>query len=649
MMALAGKYPSKGNYETEHSGGTWISDQLVTDFEEIIHVMRCWGRSFVKWNLAGDQNDGPHAGGCGSCAPLVTVNSTSGLASYTIDFYTLGHFSKFVLPGAYRVYSANAAGIISAAFLNPDGSKALVVFNDTTNSITFQVQWGTQSFGYTLPSYAAATFTWTGGQSGVYAPSPTNQIRASSFNSASSLQTEQTSDALGGYDLGYSATGSYAVYQNVNFAGGFANVSARLASAGAGGSLQFRLDSVAGPLVGSVTIPNTGGWQTWQTVTGTAFGAGSLHNLYLVYSGTGNLNWFQFGGAFQPLPSPWTAADAGTVGLAGGNSLSNGTFTLNGSGDDIWNNADAFHYVQQPVGGPCEIRARVVNVQNTDPWAKAGVMLREGAAAGARNVAVVVTAGNGVAFQVRASTGAATTSTVLGGITAPRWVRLVRAPGNLFAGYYSSDATNWNQIGTNTLVSMINGVSAGLAITAHNNASNCSAVFDNVAVNQAPVLASLPNQTILAGRVLTVTNAATDADVPAQTLRFNLLNGPTGAVINTNTGLLTWRPAIAQSPSTQTVAVVVSDSGLPTLGATQSFLVSVTRPAVPTLAASANNGLFGLWLTGETGPDYTIQTSINLISWASAAATNSPALPWYWVDTNAHNSPWRFYRALLGP
>jgi hypothetical protein len=374
-----------------------------------------------------------------------------------------------------------------------------------------------------------------------------------------------------------------------------------------------------------------------------------LHNLYLVYSGTGNLNWFQFSGASQPLPSPWIAADVGTIGLAGGNSFSNGTFTVNGSGDDIWNAADAFHYVQQPVGGPCEIRARVVNVQNTDPWAKAGVMLREGAAAGARNVAVVVTAGNGMAFQVRASTGAATTSTVLGGITAPRWVRLVRAPGNLFAGYYSSDATNWNQIGTNTLVSMSNGVSAGLAVTAHNNASNCSAVFDNVAVNQAPVLASLPNQTILAGRVLTVTNSATDADVPAQTLKFNLLNGPTGAVINTNTGLLTWRPAIAQSPSTQTVAVVVSDSGLPTLGATQSFLVSVTRPAVPTLAASANNGLFGLWLTGETGPDYTIQTSTNLISWASAAATNSPALPWYWVDTNAHNSPWRFYRALLGP
>src|SRR5215472_8040470 len=58
MMGLAGEYPSKGNYETEHSGGTWVSDQLVTDFDEIIHVMRSSGRSFVKWNLAGDQNDG---------------------------------------------------------------------------------------------------------------------------------------------------------------------------------------------------------------------------------------------------------------------------------------------------------------------------------------------------------------------------------------------------------------------------------------------------------------------------------------------------------------------------------------------------------------------------------------------------------------
>jgi glucosylceramidase len=652
MMALAGKYPSKGNYETEHSGGTWVTDQLVTDFDEIIHCMRCWARSFVKWNLAGDQNDGPHSGGCGSCTPLVTINSNSGVASYTMDFYTLGQFSKFVLPGAYRVYSSDAAGIVSAAFLNPDNSKVLVAFNETSNANTFQVQWGTKSFSYTLPSYSAVTFTWTGTQSGAYTLSPSNQVQASSFNSVSSLQTEPTSDTMGGYDLGYANNGSYAVFQNVDFSFGFTSVSARLAGAGSGGTLQFRLDSPTGPQIGSITVPVTGGWQTWQTTTGQAFGGGGLHNLFLVYSGSngiGNLNWFQFSGALQPLPLPWTSADIGFVGLTGGSSFSSGTFTLNGSGNDIWNNTDAFHYVEQPVGGTCEIRARVVSVQNTDPWAKAGVMLRETAAAGARNATVVVTPGNGVAFQVRASTGAASTSTVLVGITAPCWVRLVRGPGNVFAGYYSSDASNWIQIGANATIPMGNNAMAGLSVTAHNNASNCVSVLDNVSVNQPPVLAAVPNQTILAGRVLTVTNSASDADVPVQPLTFNLINGPAGAVINTNTGVLIWRASIAQSPWTQTVAVVVSDSGLPSMSATQSFLVTVTRPAVPTLAPAATNGLFGFWITGDTGPDYTVQASTNLSSWSSIFTTNSPALPWYWIDTNGHSSPLRFYRAILGP
>jgi glucosylceramidase len=652
MMALVGKYPSKGNYETEHSGGTWVGDQLVTDFDEIIHCMRCSARSFVKWNLVGDQNDGPHSGGCGSCSPLVTINSTSGQATYTIEFYTLGQFSKFVLPGAYRIYSGNAAGIVSAAFVNPDSSKILVAFNETASANSFRVQWGAKSFSYTLPSYSAVTFTWSGTQIGTYTLVPSNQVQASSFNSVSSLQTEPTSDTVGGYDLGYANNGSYAVFQNVDFQSGYTNVSARTAGAGSGGTLQFRLDSLNGPQIGSITVPVTGGWQTWQTVSGSAFGGGGLHNLYLVYSGgngIGNLNWFQFSGALQPLPVPWISADIGSVGLTGGSGFSNGTFTLNGSGNDIWSNADAFHYVEQPVGGTCEIRARVLSVQNTDPWAKAGVMLRETTAAGARNAAVVVTASNGMAFQVRTSTGAASISTGLGGITAPCWVRVVRAPGNVFAGYYSSDASNWIQIGTNTSIPMSNSSLAGLSVTAHNNSSNCVAVFDNVSVNQSPVLASIPNQTILAGRLLSVTNSASDADVPSQTLTFNPLNGPTGAMINTNTGLVTWRPAIAQSPSTQSVAVVVSDNGIPTMSATQSFFVTVTRPALPSLVPAATNGSFGFWITGDTGPDYTVQVSTNLSSWSSISTTNSPALPWYWIDTNAHSSPWRFYRAFLGP
>lgn len=653
MLTVANQYSSKGNYQTEHSGGTWVGDQVRADFEEIIHVMRSRGKCYVKWNLAGDQNDGPNSGGCSTCTPLVYVNSSSGLISCSADFYTLGHFSKFVMPGAYRIYSSDSANIISAAFLNPDGSKVVVAFNDTAVSNTFQVRWGTQVFSYSLASYAGATFTWAGVQTGAVVLTATNQIQASSFQSVSNLQTEATSDTTGGFDLGYSSAGSYALYRNVDFGAGCTNVSARLASAGSGGTIEFRLDGASGPLLGSVSVPLTGGWQTWQTQSGTAYGGSSLHNLYVVFqgsSGIGNLNWFQFGGAYPPLPSPWTSTDIGTVGLAGGASCSNGTFTVNGSGDDIWNNADAFHVVEQPVAGAYEIRARVVSVQNTDPWAKAGVVVRDGTAAGAINAAVVVTSGNGVAFQIRAAAGGTSTSTIVGGVAAPSWVRLVRTAGGAISGYYSTDGAHWTQVGSSVALSLGNGSYAGLAVTAHNNSLNCVVTFDNVAVNQAPILAPISNQVTVAGRIVTVSNSVIDADVPSQALSFSLLKSPLGSMVNTNSGLFTWRPTLAQSPTTQTVMVAVSDSGVPPMSATQSFSVTVGLPMRPSLAAErSTNGQFGFWVSGDAGPDYSIQVSTNLNTWSPLGSGTPTSLPWLWTDTNSAAFSSRFYRALLGP
>jgi glucosylceramidase len=311
MLALANQFPTKGNYQTEHSGGTWVggdANQIVNDFEEITHVMRSAGKAFVKWSLVLDQNRGPNDGGCDTCTPLVTVNSHTGNVSYEIDYYTLGHFSKFILPGAHRIYSANASGVVSAAFLNPDGSKALVAFNDTTTSRTFQVQWGNRSFSYTLAGFSGATFTWTGMQSGGYTVNPANQIQASSFDIMSGLVTESTADTQGGYNLGYADNNDYAVYRKVNFIAGLTNVSVRVASFG-GGTVEFRLDSPNGSLICSLAIPNTGGWQTWQTVGGAASTPTGLHDLYLVFKGgssIGNVNWFQFEGA-APVGPPGPA------------------------------------------------------------------------------------------------------------------------------------------------------------------------------------------------------------------------------------------------------------------------------------------------------------------------------------------------------
>ena len=341
MLAADDQFPTKGQYETELSGGTWVSDQVRSDFEMITYAMRCGARSFIKWSLALDQNHGPNTGGCSTCNPLVTVNSSSGSVSYNIDYFTLGHFSKVVLPGAHRIYSANGSGLLSAAFQNPDGSKAMVAFNDTASSQTFRVQWGTNQFSYTLPGYAAASFAWSGTQNGASIVNASSRILASSFNDESGLQTEPCADTDGGYDIAYAANYDYVIYRNVNFGSGVSLVSARVASPGTG-TLEVRLDATNGTRIANLTIPNTGGWQSWQTITAVVTAATGVHDVYLVFRGSGsigNLNWFHF----SP-PAPWTTRDVGNVNIAGDASCDNDSFTVSGAGADIEGTSDAFRF-----------------------------------------------------------------------------------------------------------------------------------------------------------------------------------------------------------------------------------------------------------------------------------------------------------------
>lgn len=302
MNTLLNRFPDKGNYQTEHSGGAWVSDQVKSDFEEITHVLRSGGKAYVKWSLALDENQGPHTGGCATCSGIVTVNSQSGAIQYGVEFYTLGHYSKYILPGAVRIFSSNANGLVSAAFRNPDDSKVLIAYNDSAATQSFAVLWGSLGFAHTLPAGSAVTFSWSGAQSGSSAIPATSQIQASSFNSVSGLQTEQTSDVNGGYDLGYANDGDFAVYSNVDFGSGISHLNARVAcdpgqSGTCSGTLEFHLDSVTGPLLASLPIPSTGGWQNWVTVSTTASTATGIHSLYVVTLGASsidNLNWFQF-------------------------------------------------------------------------------------------------------------------------------------------------------------------------------------------------------------------------------------------------------------------------------------------------------------------------------------------------------------------
>jgi glucosylceramidase len=163
------QYPNVDAFDTEHSGGTWVGNQQSEDMRNIIDYTRNWGRTVTKWSLAVDQNMGPHNGGCGTCTGLVTVHNGDarhGQVDYTVEYYDMGHLTKFVKPGAYRIDSGANATVPNVAWRNPDGSKALIAYNGSGSTQSVKVNWGNQSFTYPLPAATSATFTWSGAQSG---------------------------------------------------------------------------------------------------------------------------------------------------------------------------------------------------------------------------------------------------------------------------------------------------------------------------------------------------------------------------------------------------------------------------------------------------------------------------------------------------
>jgi len=181
------------------------------------------------------------------------------------------------------------------------------------------------------------------------------------------------------------------------------------------------------------------------------------------------------------LPSPWQNRDIGSVGIAGSASYSGGTFTVKAAGADIWNTLDEFHYVYQTLNGDGTIVARVASVQNTDPWAKAGVMIRDGLSDAARHAMMVITPGNGASFQRRTAVGGASAHTPGPVVVAPYWVRMVRT-GSTLTGSVSSDGASWTTVGSDT-IALGAAAMVGLAVTSHNDTVLCTASFTNVSIS----------------------------------------------------------------------------------------------------------------------------------------------------------------------
>ncbi|GIF13440.1 glycoside hydrolase family 43 protein [Actinoplanes teichomyceticus] len=116
---------------------------------------------------------------------------------------------------------------------------------------------------------------------------------------SSGVETEASSG--GGRNVGYLENGDYIKVKGVAFGSGATSFSARVASAAAGGRLELRLGGVNGALAGTCSVPGTGGWQTWTTVSCAVSGASGTQDLYLRFTGGSgylfNVDWWQFAGA----------------------------------------------------------------------------------------------------------------------------------------------------------------------------------------------------------------------------------------------------------------------------------------------------------------------------------------------------------------
>lgn len=160
MTTIHNSYPGKRIYESECStgdGGIAPMNAAQLALESTFN----WASGAELWNLALDTNGGPKMGsGCNGCAGLVTIDQSTGAATYTDNFYMLGQFSKFIVPGATHIGSSDGGGVWSQAYKDPDGTEVLVAHNNNSSATTFTATWNSAgSFSYTLPAGATVTFT----------------------------------------------------------------------------------------------------------------------------------------------------------------------------------------------------------------------------------------------------------------------------------------------------------------------------------------------------------------------------------------------------------------------------------------------------------------------------------------------------------
>jgi glucosylceramidase len=111
----------------------------------MIQDLNHWTVAWVDWNMVLDETGGPNHVGNFCSAPIICDTRTDEVL-YQSSFYYIGHFSRFIRPGAKRILCASTRDELqTTAFVNPDGEIAVVVFNESEKSITYALKYNGQA------------------------------------------------------------------------------------------------------------------------------------------------------------------------------------------------------------------------------------------------------------------------------------------------------------------------------------------------------------------------------------------------------------------------------------------------------------------------------------------------------------------------
>jgi hypothetical protein len=187
----------------------------------------------------------------------------------------------------------------------------------------------------------------------------------------------------------------------------------------------------------------------------------------------------------------WTSQDigdatGGEAALRSSDGLYTGQVQIVGAGSDIWGTSDGFQFYYQQLTGNGTVIGRLTNFPTgtgTDPWAKAGLMMRNDLTPGSMNAYISLDGTHGQRFSVRPSTKGVSTRAGNATTTVPYWFKITRV-GNTFTGYSSRDGQTWTQVGAPATIPMNATIYVGAAVTSHNASNPITTGFDNLGILQ---------------------------------------------------------------------------------------------------------------------------------------------------------------------